>query len=109
MRKQFEAEVMKQDYPEFRFVLDLAFPEESTPQMHILMRNNQKVVYEFENLDIFDIILKHINFLETTADRKQYLERHKDVWWRFETAEETAHAQVMVDARETDENKDEVN
>jgi hypothetical protein len=108
MRRQFAEPVMRQDYPEFNFALDLNHPLEEHPRMNLVFRNTQQASYPVEDLDTFEVVLKHINYLETSADRAQYLQRHKDIWWRFESKAETEHVAPMVEARETDENKEEV-
>jgi hypothetical protein len=108
MRRQFAEPVMRQDYPEFNYVLDLNHPLEAHPELRLQFRNTQQASYAVEDLDSFDVVLKHINYLETSADRAQYLKRHKDIWWRFDSVAETLHVAPMVEARETDENKEEV-
>ena len=108
LRRQFAEPVMRQDYPEFSFALDVNHPVEQHPRLNFTFRNHQQVGYDMEGLDTFDVVLKHINYLETTSDRAQYLQRHKDIWWRVDSVLETQHAKAMGDARETDENKEEV-
>jgi hypothetical protein len=83
-------------------------PLDQHPQLAITFRNGHKKVYNFDRLQVLNEVVKYINFLETSTDRKNYWQRHKHVWWRYEQQAEIKDVQVMVDARETDEGKEEI-